>query len=513
MDEPFHHLRRLIVPPRAAVAALVSVPLALGCGVDSQRDADRDTLRILYFGDEWVFSPNWDVNAKFALFLPLVRPNGDGEIEGMLARSWEHSEDGRTWTIHLRSDVTWHDGVPFTAHDVLFTHELKTHPAVGWESPGARTVEVIDDTTYTVTYHRWAGEPISTWAVFYPRHVLRDLDPEEYYTWDFWLNPVGNGPYRWSRHMEKTMVELRANPDFFLGEPAIDRVILVFGAAQGLTELRAGNVDALGWVEGREVLTLVDEPGYRVTHSVHDAFRSILWKTSDPLFADARVRRALTLAVDRRQLHALLGWPDDLPLLDGVVTRSQFHDRGRLPDPIPYDPDRARRLLAEAGWSDSDGDGVLDRDGRPFRFTLVAPADQRQTSVFVQSQLARVGVDMEVSSVEINVVRNHHRSGDFQALLAWVDRTRADEFFGAEGVTELDHPRVSEVLERLGQVVDPDERERLYAEIYPVFREEQPALFLLPNVIQFVVPTWLEGLSSPFQADPLSNLWRLRVAE
>lgn len=168
--------------------------MVVGCHRDN---SNPSTLTILVQGDEHVLSLWWDVPPKFVVFLPLVTRNAQGELEGALARRWEHSADFRTWTIHLRTDVRWHDGVPFTAHDVKFTLDLLPHPEVLWASPNAYRVTVLDDTTYTITYRdRGYGSPLDEWTVYYPRHLLEGLDPADVGEWEFWLRPVGNGPYR-----------------------------------------------------------------------------------------------------------------------------------------------------------------------------------------------------------------------------------------------------------------------------------------------------------------------------
>ena len=119
-----------------------------------QARVKRSTITLLNENDERDLGPEYDDPPKFLVFLPLVTSNAKGELEGRLAQSWEHSPDYRTWTVHLRKDVRWHDGVPVTAHDVKFTMDLYMHPAVLLVPPGAYAVTVLDDSTYTITHHR-----------------------------------------------------------------------------------------------------------------------------------------------------------------------------------------------------------------------------------------------------------------------------------------------------------------------------------------------------------------------
>lgn len=469
-------------------------------------------ITVLYPGDERILGPYWEMPAKFLMFLPLVRTDERGDLEPVLARSWEHSADHRSWTIHLRSDVKWHDGTRFTAHDVKFTFELWSHPAVLWVSPDAATLTVLDDTTYTVQYHRRSGFALNNWDVFYPRHLLDSLDPSLFQSWEFWTRPVGNGPYRYVRHVPKTMVELEANPDYFRGEPRIRHLVLKFGSSSP-AELLSGNVDALGHADKMDVIALAKDPRFESYYEVNaGAGSAVLWKSSHPLFRDARVRRALTHALNRRELHAALGLPADLPIFDVLPTTSQFR-RGQLPDPIPYDPPRAQALLAEAGWRDANGDGILERQGRPFRFTLLAPNEEQRSAVYLQEQFRRVGVRTEVQVADLNVVRRRSWAGDFEAIVVILDRRHEPTFFGAQSVTGYRNPRVAALLDRARLAVAPEEQDTLYRELMPIFQAEVPATILYPLVSSFVVHRRIRGLQSPFRADPLVELERLWIEE
>lgn len=193
------------------------------------------TVHYISAASEEILGPNWDMPARFLVFMPLVRNDEDGDLEGMLLSGWEHTPDYRTWTYHLRPNLLWHDGVPVTAHDIQFTIDLLNHPEVLGISPGRYSDFTIhDDTTYTVTWEQGSPRgggprPLQDYMVFFPRHLLEDLDPAGFWSWDFWKRPVGNGPYRFVRYVEKTMIELEANPDFFSGKPRIDLVRLKFG--------------------------------------------------------------------------------------------------------------------------------------------------------------------------------------------------------------------------------------------------------------------------------------------
>lgn len=220
------------------------------------------------------------------MFLPLAY----SETEPALAERWDHSDDYREWTFYLRKDVKWHDGVLTTAHDVKFTIDLLTHPDVEDWRFADTSVEVIDDFTLKFLYQ----EPkIYLWnQTFYPKHLLEELDPKEFWVWDFWAKPVGNGPFRHVRYVPEIMTEVEANSDFYGGKPKIERVVFKFLGGPSLTELLSGNVDALEGIPRDFLLKLPDKHNFCFYHRWNPAYFMIYWNHKNPLFEDVEMRKA-----------------------------------------------------------------------------------------------------------------------------------------------------------------------------------------------------------------------------
>ena len=487
--------------------------------------ADARPLTVLYDADERVFGPYWSVEAWFLMFLPLVTWDEHGEIAPALARRWERSPDARVWTFHLRSDVRWHDGTPTTAHDVKFTIELQGRTDVLFDDAWHEvdSIRVPDDTTLTIYYLR-AKDALNTWMVYWPRHLLESLPPREFMSWTFWTRPVGNGPYRYVRHVPKTMVELEANLDFYAGKPAIDRVIIKFVGASPITELLSGTVDVVAWANLADLSKLAGDPRLRVYYQLAPEvpwLTVLAWNQRHPALADARVRRAFTAAINRRELLALLNLPPDLGLADAPYTPGQYRRR-ELRESIPYDPRTAGDLLAEAGWRDADGDGIRERAGKPLRLTLLAGRDvDRTVAVYVQAALRRVGADIAVESVEMDVVRQL-RSGDFDAALSpfWNHPDSHLAWFGPgigqnrrrpeSDLIGYRNPDVARLLAAARAAVDLAERDRFYGQVAPLIQADVPVTFLFPAVQAYVVRRELQGLIEPYRADPvqfLEHLW------
>lgn len=491
------------------VALVVFAGVLVACG---QRGASpaSSSLIVAYPGTEGDMNPAVDGYSKFLVFLPLVAIRADGELEGRLARSWEHSPDWREWTFHLRSDVRWHDGVPVTARDVEFTFALLASPEVDEITSHAfEAVTVQDDSTFTVRTGDVYGFTSLIWEVCLPKHLLQGLALKDIAAWKFWLHPVGDGPYRFLRQVPKTLMEFEANPDYYRGKPRIERVVLRFLGNAGLAELLSGGVDVLYATSPTNLRLLAKDPRFRVYTSCCDDTYGIFWNNRLPLFQDSRVRRALTLAIDRQELRQVLDFPPTIPVVDGPYTDRQLR-RGDLPTPVPHDTARARALLEEAGWSDTDGDGVRERDGRPFRFTAIVSAGPGRSAlaVYVQEQLRRVGVHMEIQPVE----RGRPSEGDFDAIIRLMclcpDGWRRE--FGDSSSTGYHNARAAQLLRRLPMVTDPNEDDRIRREVAEVFQTDPPATFFFPQPMTMVAHRRIRGLSSLWRADPLiymDELW------
>ncbi len=504
--------------------ALFLLTLSTGCGRDGHDSAaDSSTYTVLYSSNRFDWAPAIarDGVVKFLLFLELAAPDASGELEGRLAERWEPLPDHRSWTIHLRPGVKWHDGVPVTAHDVKFTVDLWNHPDVLYAENPIESVEVLDDSTFTMTYK--PGNAWHTywypgyWTVFYPKHLLGHLDPAEFDQWEFWERPVGNGPFRFVRHTPQTMVEFEANPEFYSGEPKIDRVIVKFGP-ESITDLLAGNVDAMN-LENRVALRGVREDDrFQVHYEAWDdisAMVSLIYNHDMPQFDDARVRRAIAHAIDRKELNRiLLKWPD-LPLIDVPFTEDQYWNR-ELPEPLAYDPALSRRLLDEVGWRDTDGDDVRERGGVQFNFTIIHELRYQPAAVFVQHKLAEVGIQAELTTLDYGLLWERTWAGDFDVALNYIWASPGDPdaglvmVLGEDSFMGYDNPRVAKLANAALDERDPVALRGIYHELAPIIQSEQPFTVLTFGTEAYVANTRVKGLSSPFRANPIwytGHLW------
>jgi peptide/nickel transport system substrate-binding protein len=464
---------------------------------------------------ELSMSPNSDGPAKFLMFLPLVDYAPDGSLEGRLAHRWEPSADYGEWTIHLHPEARWHDGTPVTSDDIAFTVDLMTNPHVGFSGYFGVEIDIIDDSTFVWRSPR--SMPLDAYSTFYPKHLLERMDPEGFWEWEFWRTPVGSGPYRYVRHVNGTFTELEANPGYFLGQPAIDRVILKYGAPEGgaIPELLAGNAQAIP-INPIDVPTLAGDDRYQLTHGsdyASDYLRmTIFWNHRHPILADPRVRRAATLAIDRAGLFPLLDLPPQLPVSDVILSTRQVDE---LPPAIPYDPVEARRLLEEAGWRDTDGDGIREKDGSDLTFAAITGAGgDSRTAVIIQDRLRAVGMNMRIDARPGHAIiwGQHMKTGDFEAVVFWWAPGR-DWTFGRESFLGYSNAHVIECLEAITATSNPATIDSLYREMWPDFQADVPVTFLHPAVRMWASDRRLKGLSSPYRGEAVHYMGELRWEE
>jgi peptide/nickel transport system substrate-binding protein len=487
------------------ILCLCLIALAgLHCRRRSDQASDHESkITLLCTGDD-----EYSVFRDGASYQCLVfGPLGDSHDEegqphpGLLGR-WEHSNDYTEWTFYLRRDVKWHDGKPVTAHDLKFTMELFTDPNV-FGQRRFEEITVIDNFTCRICSNTPFDVLTYAWMGIRPKHLLEGLDLADFWTWEFWARPVGYGPYRYVRHVPKTMIELEANPDYYGGKPKIERVVLKFGG-NPLIELMSGNVDAVNYLPPLEAVKIAKDPRFNMYHefAFHNVF-AIVWNHQNDLFGNPAVRRALTLAINRRELHGVLNFPDNTPILDVLITEGQFN-RGEVPEPLPYDPEQAERLFDEAGWFEVKKDGVRENNGREFRFSLLASPAHVLAAVYIQDQFRKVGIRMEIVTLDRSVSKARRRSGKFDACLFNIYLPESRKFRG------YDNPEFERLLEAAHYALTPDEKDIAIRKLRPIFRTDAPFTFLSPRVRCNIVHRRIRGLKSPNRVRPamfMEHLW------
>lgn len=507
----------LRLSPYVSAAGLVAVLLA-GCGPSAETPAPAGeaqgpkTATMTYaVGFECVnellqpLTPIHSGLTFYALFEPLAQEGTDYDqgrptFEPRLATSWEGSEDGLSWTFHLRDDVKWSDGEPVTADDVRFTWQAQVHPDVAWAyaevKKKIRDVEVIDPHTvrfhFTETYsqqlydaaqgvvlpsHAWGKKPFETWS--------------EGCEW-FNENAVTDGPFLLESKQTGQRVVLARNPDYYLeGAPGLDRLVVdvVPERANRLASLRAGNSQFMEFVDYTDAAVLDEDPAVELGTYIPRNYYFISWNNTRAPFDSPVVRKAMTLAIDRQAII------DSLFYGYGTVSHSPLasdiwaHNKDLAP--WPYDPGQAKDLLASQGFVDSDADGVLDRDGKPLTFELMTNSENNlrtQIMVMIQSQLQRIGVQVETRTMDFQSLIGRIVGQDYDAVvsglsistdlnLAYNFHTRGIDPNGLNWPAFSD-PETDRLIDAANEETDYAARKALYDQIQLRLHELQPVTFL-----------------------------------
>jgi peptide/nickel transport system substrate-binding protein len=467
---------------------------------------------------------------RFALYAPLVRYGPDLALEPYLAESWEM--DGDTAVVfHLRRDVLWHDGTPTTAHDVLFTFERARHPDTAFPNAGYFAAwtggEVVDSFTVRFRFSRHA-EPLAGWPFtpVVPAHLLDTVPPEGMRRTPFNRNPVGNGPFRFVSQRVNDRWVLEANPDFpegLGGPPLLDRLVwrVIPDNTAQVTELRVGRADLVLQPSPDQVEALAERSGIRAVVKPSRQFAFLAWNGLRPPLGDARVRRALALAIDRDRILTGIRKGLGSPGVGPIMPYHWAHDDAMRP--LPFDPDAAVALLAEAGIRDRNGDGRLQLpDGRPFTIEIKLPAGdfRRDVAEAVRADLDRIGVRATTRQTEATTLFADVMSPERRfeaALLGWSGDIRLDlhdtfhsaAFEGPYQFASYGNPEVDGLMERAAAEPDRDRATPLWRRVQEILKEDQPWTVLYYQTDAFLARDRLKGVEMDIRGAlvSLSGWW------
>lgn len=419
--------------------------------------------------------------------------------------------DDQTLEVTLRQGVKFHDGTEMTADDVVFTFdriiqenaieypEPHTSPRKGLIAP-LESIEKTGD--YTVVMHFSGPWPPAMQLIVHqqilPKHYL-----EEVGTQSFLEKPVGLGPFAFvSAQPGLEEVVLERFDDYYGGAPDLEPVgpACVSGAifrvipeaSTRVAALLAGEVDIIQAVPPELLDTLAQTPGIQVKTAAGSQPKWMELNVNEPPFDDVLVRQALNYAVDKDLIIETIYGGRAVALPGPLSPFNNFINESL--QPYPYDPDGALEMLAEAGWSDSNGDGILDRGGQPFSFTIDTLEEWRPLAEAVADQLRLIGLDTSVRFWEYSVVREQLLAGERMAYLDdWGDSAfdpvghfeakwhgfLADQPYGRANFSGYNNERVNE-LTLLGETTaDEAARQEIYDEAQQIVYDEAPAVFLI----------------------------------
>ena len=461
-----------------------------------------DAFVASYIGDARTFVPILASDSASAtivhiVFNGLVKYNKNLELTGVLAESWDVEDEGLTIIFHLRKDVKWHDGLPFTSGDVKFTYEKLISPDVPTPYSGdfkaVKSLEILDDYTLKVTYAESFSPGLSSWGMpIMPKHILKH---ENLMDTAFARNPVGTGPYKFKRWISGERIDLVSNQDYFEHRPYIDRYIyrVIPDTATTFLELQMENIDWMSLTPLqylRQTDTKNFKKNFRKFRYPIFSYTYMAYNLKDEKFKDKRVRQAINYAVDKDEIvkGVLLGLGN--VCTGPFVPKSWAYNKNVKP--FEYNPARAMELLRECGWEDRDKDGYLEKNGKIFEFTILVNQgndERKRVAEIIQKRLKDVGIKANIWVLEWAVFLNKFvDKKNFEALiLGWglgLDPDNYDIFhssktkLGEFNFISYRNPEVDRLLLEGRREFDQKKRAEIYNKIHEIIYDDQPYLFL-----------------------------------
>lgn len=431
-------------------------------------------------------------NTAWSLYDSLVFVNDEGEIIPALAESWEISEDDRSYTFTLREGVVFHNGEPFTAESVVATWETGRDPSNDYARVYEEVESVETDGDFVVTMTTTEPDPLflrrlaSNWAMVPPAYI-REVGLDA-----FASAPVGTGPFRFVQRVSGDRVAMEANPDYWQdGLPRVARLTyrVIPDASTRLAAIQTGEIDIANRLSADEAGLLAGRPGVNVITYPNDrvyyvGFKNVGRGVGAPT-EDRRVRLALNHAVDREGIIRAI-FSGEASLVTGLVVPTNLGYNEEL-EPYPYDLERARALLAEAGYPDG------------FSISMGCPADGyvniNEVCLAIQRSLAQVGVEVSVEFRTTNAFWSEPRYGAVGEM--YVDSWSSEvgealpRLLGAllpeSYYNTWEDERLIALTNDIARTVDTEARAELYRELQRVMHEDPPFIYLYqPNIFEAV---------------------------
>jgi len=485
--------------------AVVGSPLRVNPLYTAFNDVDKDLATLVFSG--------------------LTRLGPDGTVLPDLAENWEVSPDARVYTFHLRQDITWQDGIAFTADDVIFTWsalidpDFKGEPSLGqfWQQ-----VECAKQDDFTVVCELpqpFAPFPAHTTIGILPRHRLEGLSAEGLFIAPFNEQPIGTGPFILTA-LNSQRALLVSNPSYHWGEPAIAEIELRFfpdypSAAAALQDGRVQGL-FLGPEASPDILEqLEQDKELQRLASRRNSYTLLYLNTRMPPLDDRSVRQALLYALDRESIIAnrLNGRAQlaDNPIVPGTWAYSDDVRSYR------YDPQQAHSLLEKSGWQ-INSRGVLEKEGRELSLALLTDNDPERMAIGqeIAHQLRAIGVDTSLESqAGSELVRDFLLPRRFQAVIygwdqgydpdpypAWHSSQVQEQGLNLAGYTDQNLDRI---LSEARQTSDLERRKALYREFQQIFAEEVPSILLFYPVYNYLVDKDVKGVILGVLFEPASR--------
>ncbi|CAN1506991.1 DdpA ABC-type dipeptide transport system, periplasmic component [Methylophilaceae bacterium] len=454
------------------------------------------------------------------IFNSLLKYDKNLDLTGELAQSWEVSADQRTITFHLKPNLKWADQQPLSSADVLFTWQKvtddNTRTPYGSDFKLVSKAEAPDAQTFRVTYAVPYAPALDTWAGLHilPKHLLQDQDINNT---AFARHPVGSHYYKLSDWKNGQYLELSRNPYASQGQANIEHLLsrIIPDKAAQFLELSADNIDSMALNPIQYARIFPSRPDLSKNIGLYkelgNSYSYMGFNLKRKPFDDVRVRQAINYAIDKQEIidGVLLGLGE--PVASPYKPGTRWSNPKLMP--YPYDPNKARALLREAGFVDTNGDGILEKDGKPFSFEILTNQNKERemTAVLIQRRLKEVGIEVNIRVLEwASFLGRFIKPKQFDAVvLGWSLSLDPDQYGiwhssqqapGQFNFISYSNPQADKLLEAGRIELDPDKRMKIYHAFSKILLEDSPVIYLSAGYGLSAIHKRVKGISSPAPA-------------
>jgi peptide/nickel transport system substrate-binding protein len=443
------------------------------------------------------------------------------ETEPMLAQSWQWNNDSTSLIINLRKDVYWSDGIRFTSDDVIYSFDIYSDPRIETRLFGTfnffylekdnsvdigRSFTKLDSFKLQMNFVPGSGPDLYKIDLsIIPRHIYEKSNRQNYISSSASIKPVTNGLYRFVKWDKDQAIILKADKKSFLYNPnSVKEIVfkVVPDYNSRLTQLKKGEIDMMEDIRPEDIKSLRKEVNLNIVQLKGREYEYAGWNNIDPeiynkkklliphkLFGSASVRKALTLAINRKEIleQYLYNYGE---LAKGAVSPIFKNAVDTSFNVLPYNPEEASDILKQEGWTDKDNDGILEKGNTKFRFTLYIPGGNPRRSfvaVMIKNNLKAVGIDVEISTLEMGTFIDEMFAKKMDAwVVSWfvpVPVELKTYWYSDLNETPMNaisyrNKNVDVILDSLDKKMPEVKQNLLYKSFQKIINDDQPVTFL-----------------------------------
>ena len=473
-------------------------------------DADRDLCALIFSG--------------------LVKYNQERQIEGDLAKSWKVDEHKKVYTFTLKDNLSWQDGVPLTAEDIVFTVNLIQHP----DYPGTLKtswnnvrVKAISNRVVRFYLKDSYAEFLSNVTLgILPKHIWEEIPPQNLLTAKPSLNPVGSGPYAFQELQSKedvslTTVRLKRFEQYRGNQTYLDKVTLKFYPDQDKLKMALSKkeIDSTFDLKGADVHQLAQKSGFTEYHFTTPQYLAVfLNQEKSDLLEDSRVRKALNFAIDRKKIIQEV-FSGEANLIHSPILSHFPGFRSAFAQDI-YNPRKARKLLAQAGWKINPKTHYLEKAGRKLSFNLVT-SDQEEFVLIAEGlrrSWEKIGIQLNLHIYTLGAFQQEQiRPRDYQALLFGENLGPDSDLYPFWHSTQVNDPglnlalfrntQLDRLLESARQTSRLKQKVQDYRKLFQIFENEVPAIFLVNPTKNYLISNKIKGVKTGMVVFPADRFY------